>query len=106
MSEALGQPVVVENRPGAQGQIATLAVAKSPADGYTMLMTTGSHVANQVLYAKLPYDAFRDFSPISRTNVNPQALVATPSLPANNVKELIAYARANPGKLNVASSIM
>ncbi len=105
LSEIVGQPVVVDNRGGAGGVLATMIVAQAPADGYTLLLGTSSGMLiNPLLNPKLPYDAFRDFTPISRTNVNPQALVATPSLPANNVKELIAYARANPGKLNVASS--
>jgi tripartite-type tricarboxylate transporter receptor subunit TctC len=105
MSEILGQQVVVDNRGGAGGVIATMIVAQAPADGYTLLLGTSSGMLiNPLLNTKLPYDAFRDFTPISRTNVNPQALVATMSLPANNVKELIAYAKAHPGKLNVASS--
>ena len=105
MSEFLRVPVVVDNRGGAGGVLATMIVAQAPADGYTLLLGTSSGMLiNPLLNTKLPYDAFRDFSPVSRTNVNPQALVATASLPVNNVKELIAYARANPGKLNVASS--
>ena len=105
LSEILGQQVVVDNRGGAGGVLATMIVAQAPADGYTLLLGTSSGmVINPLLQSKLPYDAFRDFTPVARTNVNPQALVATPSLPANTVKELIAYARANPGKLNVASS--
>jgi tripartite-type tricarboxylate transporter receptor subunit TctC len=105
LSELLGQPVVVDNRGGAGGVIATMIVAQAPPDGYTLMLgTSAGMLINPLLNPKLPYDPFRDFSPVSRTNVNPQALVATPSLPANNVKELIAYARANPGKLNVASS--
>ena len=105
MSEILGQQVVVDNRGGAGGVIATMIVAQAPPDGYTLLLGTSSGMLiNPLLNPKLPYDGFRDFAPISRTNINPQALVATPSLAANNVKELIAHARANPGKLNVASS--
>ena len=105
LSEILGQQVVVDNRGGAGGVLATMIVAQAPADGYTLLLGTSSGMLiNPLLNSKLPYDGFRDFTPISRTNINPQALVATPSLPANNVKELLAYARANPGKLNVASS--
>jgi tripartite-type tricarboxylate transporter receptor subunit TctC len=105
LSEILGQQVVVDNRGGAGGVIATMIVAQAPADGYTLLLGTSSGMLiNPLLNPKLPYDGFRDFSPVSRTNINPQALVATPSLPANNVKELVSYARANPGKLNVASS--
>ena len=105
MSEILGQQVVVDNRGGAGGVLGTMIVAQAPADGYTLLLGTSSGMLiNPLLNPKLPYDGFRDFAPVSRTNINPQALVATPSLPASNVKELVAYARANPGKLNVASS--
>ena len=105
LTELLGQQVVVDNRGGAGGVLGTMIVAQAPADGYTLLLGTSSGMLiNPLLNPKLPYDGFRDFSPISRTNINPQALVATPTLPANNVKELVAYARANPGKLNVASS--
>ncbi|MDB5901303.1 MAG: hypothetical protein JWM26_181 [Betaproteobacteria bacterium] len=105
LSEFLGQQVVVDNRSGAGGVIATVIVAQAPPDGYTLLLGTSSGMLiNPLLNPKLPYDPFRDFTPISRTNINPQALVATPSLPANNVKELVAYAKANPGKLNAASS--
>ena len=105
LSEILGQQVVVDNRGGAGGVLGTMIVAQAPPDGYTLLLGTSSGMLiNPLLNSKLPYDGFRDFSPISRTNINPQALVATASLPANNVKELVAHARANPGKLNVASS--
>jgi tripartite-type tricarboxylate transporter receptor subunit TctC len=105
LTELLGQQVVVDNRGGAGGVIATMIVAQSPPDGYTLLLGTSSGMLiNPLLNPKLPYDAFRDFAPVSRTNVNPQALVANAALPVNSVKELIAYAKANPGKLNVASS--
>ena len=105
LSELLGQPVVVDNRGGAGGTIGTMIVAQAPRDGYTLLLgTSAGMVINPLLQSKLPYDPFRDFAPISRTNINPQALVANAALPANSVKELIAYAKANPGKLNVASS--
>jgi tripartite-type tricarboxylate transporter receptor subunit TctC len=105
LSELLGQSFVVDNRGGAGGIVATVLVAQAPADGYTLLLGTSSGMLiNPLLTPNLPYDAFRDFTPISRTNVNPQALVATASLPVSNVKELIAYAKAHPGKLNVASS--
>lgn len=105
LSDLLGHTVVVDNRGGAGGVIGTMIVAQAPPDGYTLLLGTSSGMLiNPLLQAKLPYDAFRDFEPVSRTNINPQALVANAALPANNVKELIAHARANPGKLNVASS--
>src|SRR5215213_7868082 len=105
LSELLGQQVVVDNRGGAGGVIGTMIVAQAPPDGYTLLLGTSSGMLiNPLLQRKLPYDGFRDFVPISRTNINPQALVANAALPLNNVKELLAYARANPGKLNVASS--
>ena len=105
LSELIGQTVVVDNRGGAGGVLGTMIVAQAPPDGYTLLLgTSAGMVINPLLHKKLPYDPLRDFAPISRTNVNPQALVATAALPANSVKELIAYARAHPGKLNVASS--
>ena len=105
LSELLGHSVVVDNRGGAGGVIGTMIVAQAPPDGYTLLLgTSAGMLINPLLQPKLPYDGFRDFAPVSRTNINPQALVANAALPANNVKELIAYARANPGKLNVASS--
>jgi tripartite-type tricarboxylate transporter receptor subunit TctC len=105
LSEFYGQPAVVDNRGGAGGVIATMIVAQAPPDGYTLLLGTSSGMLiNPLLNPALPYEAFRDFSPVSRTNINPQALVANAALPVNNVKELIAYAKANPGKLNAASS--
>jgi tripartite-type tricarboxylate transporter receptor subunit TctC len=105
LSELLGQSVVVDNRGGAGGIIGTMIVAQAPADGYTLLLgTSAGMVINPLLQSKLPYDAFKDFSAVSRTNINPQALVAHSGLPANTVKELIAHAKAHPGKLNVASS--
>jgi tripartite-type tricarboxylate transporter receptor subunit TctC len=105
LSDLLGQSVVVDNRGGAGGIIGTMIVAQAPPDGYTLLLgTSAGMVINPLLQSKLPYDAFRDFAPVSRTNINPQALVAHSAVPFNTVKELIAYAKANPGKLNVASS--
>ena len=105
LSEYLGQSFVVDNRGGAGGVIATLIVAQAPADGHTLLLGTSSGMLiGPLLNPKLPYDGFRDFTPVSRTNINPQALVANAALPVSNVKELIAYAKSNPGKLNVASS--
>jgi tripartite-type tricarboxylate transporter receptor subunit TctC len=105
LSDLLGQSVVVDNRGGAGGIIGTMIVAQAPPDGYTLLLGTSSGmVINPLLQSKLPYDALKDFAPVSRTNINPQALVAHAAAPFNTVKELIAYAKANPGKLNVASS--
>ena len=105
LSEYFGQSFVVDNRGGAGGVIATMIVAQAPADGHTLLLGTSSGMLiAPLLNAKLPYDSFRDFSPVSRTNINPHALVANSALPVNNVKELIAYAKAHPGKLNVTSS--
>ena len=105
LSDLLGQSVVVDNRGGAGGIIGTMIVAQAPPDGYTLLLgTSAGMVINPLLQSKLPYDAFKDFAAVSRTNINPQALVAHAAVPFNSVKELIAYAKANPGRLNVASS--
>ncbi|MBI4189793.1 MAG: tripartite tricarboxylate transporter substrate binding protein [Betaproteobacteria bacterium] len=104
LSEHLGQPVTVENRTGANGSIAVERVAKSPADGYTLLMATAGDAVVPVLRAKLPYDLERDLMPVSLVVTGPQVLVVHPSVPARNVKELIALARSQPGKLNYASS--
>jgi tripartite-type tricarboxylate transporter receptor subunit TctC len=105
MSEAWGQPVIVDNRPGAGGNIGSDLVAKAPNDGYTLLMgTVGTHAINPGLYAKMPYDHIRDFVPIVLVAGVPNVLVVHPSVPANSVRELIAYGKANPGKLNFASS--
>jgi len=105
LTESLGQPVVVDNRPGAGGNIGAELVAKSAPDGYTLLMgTVGTHAINPSLYPKMPYDHVRDFAPIILVAGVPNVLVVNPSLPVNSVQELIAYAKANPGKLNFASS--
>jgi tripartite-type tricarboxylate transporter receptor subunit TctC len=102
MGKMLGQAIVVENRGGAGGNIAADAVAKSPADGYTLLMCFTSHSINATLYKKLPFDPDKDFTPISLIARSPSLLVAHPSLPANNAADLIALAKASPGKLNFA----
>ncbi|MBC7803453.1 MAG: tripartite tricarboxylate transporter substrate binding protein [Candidatus Parcubacteria bacterium] len=105
MQEALGQPVVVENRAGAGGNVAADAVAKSPADGYTLLVSTNAAVAtNKVLYENLPYDPERDLSTISLLATAPQALVTHTSVPAKSFKEFLDYARRNPGKLSYGTT--
>ncbi len=100
----LGQPVVVENKPGAGGNIAGEVVSKSPADGHTILMgTVGTHAINGALYAKMPYDMVKDFAPLGLVASAPNLLVVTNSLPVKNVAELIAYMKANPNKLSFGS---
>jgi tripartite-type tricarboxylate transporter receptor subunit TctC len=103
LAAVLGQPIVIDNRGGAAGNIGTDLAAKSAPDGYTMLFTLSSHTINPKLYDKLPFDVEKDFIPISLAAYIPQILVANPSLPANNIKELIALAKSEPGKLNFAS---
>ena len=104
LTPAWGHPVVVENRPGANTIVATDAVAKSAPDGHTVLMTTDATFSiNPHLYAKLPYDAQRDFAPVTMLVLLQQLLVAHPALPANTVPELIALAKAKPGSVNYAS---
>jgi tripartite-type tricarboxylate transporter receptor subunit TctC len=104
LSEDLGQPIIVDNRPGAGGNIAADAVAKAPADGYTVLITTHGHAISPSLYRKLPFDAARDFAPITQIASSFLVLVSNPKLPASSVQELIALARAKPGKLNFGST--
>jgi tripartite-type tricarboxylate transporter receptor subunit TctC len=104
LSEQMKQPIVVENRPGANGGLAANDVARSIPDGYTLFVAVDTNlVVNPNLYPDLPYDPFRDFAPISVLTRLPLVLVANPQVPANNVGELIAYAKENPGKLNYAS---
>ncbi len=104
LSAALGQPFVVENKPGAATQIAAQYVAKAPADGYTLLMATSTTLAiNKSLYSKLPYDPEKDFAPISLVVQHPFVLVVDPKLPAQDVRDLIALAKSQPGKLSYAS---
>lgn len=105
LSEALGQPVVIEARPGAGGAVGTEAAARSAPDGYTLFMANNStHGSNPALYPKLPYDAVNDFAPISMVASVPYVLVTEPALPVNSVQELIALAKSRPGKINYASA--
>ncbi|WP_438998556.1 Bug family tripartite tricarboxylate transporter substrate binding protein [Variovorax beijingensis] len=104
MGEHWGQPVVVDNRAGAGGNVGSDLVAKAPADGYTLVMgVTGSHAINTSLYSKMPYDPVADFVAISQVAVVPNVLVVHPSVPAKNLAELVALAKKEPGKLNYAS---
>lgn len=105
LNDILGQSVVVENKPGANGIIATEFVAKSAPDGYTMLMANlGPNALNPVVYKKLPYDAIKDFQGVTLTTIVPQVVVVNPSLPVKSIPELIAYAKANPGKVSFGSA--
>jgi tripartite-type tricarboxylate transporter receptor subunit TctC len=104
MQETLGQPVVVEDRPGAGSIVGTDYVAKSPADGYTLLMMSNTHTVNETLIPKKPFDLMRDFAPITGVNYSDLIMVIHPSVPASNVKEFIALAKSKPGALNYASS--
>jgi tripartite-type tricarboxylate transporter receptor subunit TctC len=104
LGKSLGQPVVVDQRPGAGGIVAADAVAKSPPDGYTLLLSTGSYTINSVLQPGAPYDFEKDLAPVGLMATLPFILVVNPSVPIHSVKELVAFAKAQPGKLNYASS--
>lgn len=104
LGEQLGQNVIVDNRGGANGNIGAMAVARAPADGYTILYNTSSITLSPALYKSLPYNVEKDFIPVALTAVVPLALVVHPGVPANNVREFIAYAKANPGKLTYGSA--
>src|SRR3954471_17528842 len=104
LTEALGQQVVVDNRPGAGSTIGADNVAKAPPDGYTLLTISNTHFVSAALYKKLPYDSVGDFSPITQVTSAPNIIVVHPSLPARTVKELIALAKSKPGKIDYASS--
>ncbi len=105
MGAELGQSVVVDNRAGAGGNIGGQVAARAPADGYTLFMgTVGTHAINAALYKKMPFDPIKDFAPLTRVANVPNLLVANPAQPFKTVQELIAYAKANPGKINFGSS--
>src|SRR3954463_13545940 len=103
--QSMGQPIVIENRTGAAGNIGTSAVARAPADGYTLLFNTMSgHTMNHALFATMPFDGVKDFSPITLLAYVTNTMVVHPSVPANTVAEFIAYAKTNPGRIAYASS--
>jgi tripartite-type tricarboxylate transporter receptor subunit TctC len=104
LSKALGQQVLADNRPGAGGGIGAEAVAKSPPDGYTILMISNTHTISRSLYKKLSYDLIRDLTPVMQIAAAPNVLVVHPSLPARSVKQLVALAKSRPGAIDYASS--
>jgi tripartite-type tricarboxylate transporter receptor subunit TctC len=104
LSERLGQPFIIENRPGASGNIGVEAVVRAPADGHTLLLVSTSNAINATLYEKLNFNFIRDIAPVASLIDSPLVMEVHPSLPAKTVPEFIAYAKANPGKLNMASA--
>jgi len=104
LSERLGQPFVIENRPGGGGNIGTEAVVRSPADGYTLLLVAAANTINATLYDKLNFNFIRDIAPVASIIRDPHVMAVHPSIPAKTVPEFIAYAKANPGKINMASA--
>jgi hypothetical protein len=104
LSERLGQPFVIDNRPGAGGTIGTEAVVRASPDGYTLLLVAGAHTINATLYNKLNFNFIRDIAPVAGMIRLPNVLEVSPSVPAKTVPQFIAYAKANPGKLSMASS--
>jgi tripartite-type tricarboxylate transporter receptor subunit TctC len=103
LCERLGQPFVIENRPGAGTNIGTETVVRAPPDGYTLLLVSGANAINATLYEKVNFNFIRDIAPVGSTIRGPLVMVVNPSLPAKTVPEFIAYAKANPGKVNTAS---
>src|SRR5712671_5465493 len=103
LSEKLGQSFIIENRPGAGGNIGTEAVVRAPADGYTLLLVAGANTINATLYEKLSFNFISDIAPVASISREPNVMVVNPSVPAKTVPEFIAYAKANAGKLNMAS---
>src|SRR5262249_6140255 len=103
LSERLSQQFIIENRPGASGNIATEAVVRAPPDGYTLLLITVPNVVNATLYDKVSYNFIRDIVPVANIDRVPNVMAINPSVPAKTVTEFIAYAKANPGKINMAS---
>jgi tripartite-type tricarboxylate transporter receptor subunit TctC len=104
LSDRLGQPFIIENRPGAGGNIGTEAVVKAPPDGHTLLVIASSNAINATLYEKLNFNFIRDIAPVATLTRQPQVMLVHPSFPAKTVPEFIAYAKANPGKVNMASA--
>ncbi|HTD91735.1 MAG TPA: tripartite tricarboxylate transporter substrate-binding protein, partial [Burkholderiales bacterium] len=104
LSEQVGQPVVIDNRPGANTNVGSEFVAKAPADGYTLLATANPFTTNPSLYPVLPYDPIRDFAPVTLIGLTPLLLVVHPSLPVKTVKDLIALAKSKPAQLNYGSA--
>jgi tripartite-type tricarboxylate transporter receptor subunit TctC len=104
LSERLGQPFIVENRPGAGSNTGAQAVVRAPADGYTLLLVTTTNAINATLYNNLDFNLMRDIAPVAGLILVPNVMVVNPSVPADSVPEFIAYAKANPGKLNMAST--
>ena len=103
LTERLGQPFVIENRPGANSNVGTEAVVRAPPDGYTLLLVSASNATNATLYDNLSFNFIRDIAPVAGLLAAPSVMVVHPSVPANTVAHFIAYARANPGKINLAS---
>jgi tripartite-type tricarboxylate transporter receptor subunit TctC len=104
LSEHLGQPFIIENRPGAASNIGAEIVVRSPPDGYTLLMVTATNATNATLYKKLNFNFIRDITPVARVAAIPSVVEVNPAVPANTLPEFIAYAKANPGRINFAST--